>query len=317
MILEPTFEGDFVADEPFELASGEILPVLKQHFTVYGELNARCDNAVLVYHALTGSARIADWWTDLIGSGRALDTDKFAFVCANFLGSCYGSTNEIETLVTTRDIVRAQILLLKHLKIQKLKAVIGGSLGGQLALQTAIDFPDLTEKCVSIGACELTAMGLALNHLQREAVRRTWDVSLARQIAMISYKSEEMFAARFGRSPNRNGENPGESLTNRFDIASYLDYQGEKFVQRFSPSAYLLISKAMDLFEISDADCRKIKAETTLVGITSDWLYPATEVKKLAERLGARYVEMISADGHDAFLSDTAKMSKILREILI
>lgn len=125
-MLEPTLEDDFVLDEPFCLATGELLQQLKQRFAIYGNFNERRDNAVLVFHALTGSARVNDWWCDLIGAGCALDTDKFAIICANYLGSCYGSTREIKTLVTTRDIVRAQIKLLEHLKISRLKSVVGG-----------------------------------------------------------------------------------------------------------------------------------------------------------------------------------------------
>lgn len=315
-MLEPTLENDFVFDKPFWLDSGERLDKLTQRFAVYGELNKRRDNAVLVFHALTGSARVGDWWTDLIGSGRALDTTEFCFVCANYLGSCYGSTNEINTLVTAGDIVRAQKALLDHLEIDRLAAVIGGSLGGQLALQLAVDFPDLAEKCVCIAACELPALGLALNHLQREAVRQTGNVGLARAIAMLSYKSPDLFESAFARNQNRNGENPAASLSARFDVAGYLDYQSEKFEARFETNSYNLISKAMDLFEISNQEISRIKAVTTLVGISSDWLFPARDVEKLAFRLNAQYVEMISPDGHDAFLSDIDNMNKILEEIL-
>jgi homoserine O-acetyltransferase len=340
MMLLPHIEGDFALDEPFELVSGNILPDLMQHYAIYGELNRWCDNAVLVFHALSGSARIDEWWPDLIGAGKALDTDKYCFICANYIGSCYGSTGALsinpqtnkayETefpLVTTRDVVRAQVKLLGNLKIERLKAVIGGSIGGQLALQIAIDFPDLAEKCVSIGACELPALALALNHLQREAIRQTNDVSLARAIAMITYKSAELFDAKFARKPNRNGENPHRSMRERFDVAGYLDYQGAKFVERFDCYAYNTISKMMDTFEIalgyqsSEAALKRIKAQTTLVGISSDWLFPAADVLELTFKMqscgvDAEYIEMISPDGHDAFLSDAAKMSEILRKLL-
>ena len=314
--LQPTIERDFVSSEPFELESGEVLPELRQRFCVYGELNQARNNAILVFHALTGNARVGEWWREIIGANRALDTDRFAIVCANYIGSCYGSTSEISTLITTRDVVRAQIRLLDELKIARLKAVVGGSVGGQLALQTAVDFPELTGKVVAVGACELPALGLALNHLQREAIKHTNDVSLARQIAMISYKSAETLDQNHARKPNRNGENPRDNLQSRFDVAGYLDHQGAKFERRFDTHSYNLISKAMDLFEISDDDARKITADITLIGISSDWLYPPQDVAKLAKRLNANYLEMISPDGHDAFLSDTAKMNEILKQIL-
>jgi homoserine O-acetyltransferase/O-succinyltransferase len=321
--LLPTKDDDYRITEPFGLESGVELSSAKLRYTIYGELNEQRDNAVLVFHALTGWSRIAEWWGELIGEGKALDTSQYAFICANYLGSCYGSTSadEINSIVTTRDVVRSQVKLLDYLKISRLKAVIGGSLGGQLALQTAVDFPDLAEKCIVIAACELSAMGLALNHLQREAIKQTGDIGLARQIAMLSYKCADLFDAKFARNPNRNGENPRRSLPERFDIAGYLDYQADIFRKRFDAPSYNLISKMMDLFEIADEEIRQIKAEVMLVGISTDWLYPASDVKRLAERLqtngvNARYVEMVSPDGHDAFLSDTAKMSAILREIM-
>ena len=351
MSIEPTIETDFITDRPFKLASGEVLPSIAQRYTVYGTLDADKSNAVLVFHALTGSARIHEWWPDLIGPGAALDTDRNAFVCINFLGSCYGSTgagsagfsgknNKTEfPLVTVADIVGAQTLVLDRLGIGKLKAAVGGSVGGMCALQFALDFPDRAEKYVAIGACELSAMGLALNHLQRRAIRleqnQTGDgdpdrsgVSLARALAMLSYKSAELFDSKFSRRPNRNGENPFEKFEARFDVAGYLDYQGEIFKQRFDADTYRIISKAMDLFEIGagydseTAALGRIKAQIFLIGISSDWLFPAKDVRNLAERMlqnnvDARYIEMISPDGHDAFLSDTAKMSEILRGILI
>lgn len=327
-------EGDFKSDQPFVLESGVILPEITQHYAIFGDLNADKSNAVLVFHALTGSARIDDWWADLIGSGKALDTDKYAFIGINYLGSCYGSTgaNSINPklgknygtdfpLVTVADVVRAQKMVLDRLGIQQLQAVVGGSVGGMCALQFAVMFPESTEKCLAIGACELSAMGLALNHLQREALKHEKDVSLARQIAMISYKSPELFNIRFARKPDRKGENPRERFESRFDIAGYLDYQGEIFKNRFDAETFKIISKAMDLFELNDEETKQIKARSFLIGISSDWLFPAADVKELAIRLSAggvnaEYIDFISPDGHDAFLSDTVKMGEILRRIM-
>lgn len=332
MNLEPTIESDFVLSESFALDSGAILPEIVQRYAIYGELNETKSNAVLVFHALTGSHRIGEWWRDLIGAGCALNTSENAFVCINFLGSRYGSTgansakfsgknNKTEfPLVTVADIVRAQKRVLDSLGIEKLKAALGGSVGGMCALQFAAEYPDATEKCVAVGACELSAMGLALNHLQREALRIENGVGLARQIAMISYKSPELFDARYARRPNRGGENPRDKFENRYDVAGYLDYQSEVFKTRFDAETFKIISKAMDLFELSDAEIERVTAETYFVGISSDWLFPARDVRALAERFtGAgvetKYIEMISPDGHDAFLSDTAKMSEILRQV--
>ena len=328
--LQPTIEKDFVSSEDFTLESGAVLSDITQHYAIFGEISSDKSNVSLVFHALSGSARINEWWADFVGDGEALDTHRKAFICVNFLGSCYGSTgaNSAEfankkefPLITVADIVRAQKLVLDHLGVEKLEAVIGSSVGGMCALQFAATFPEVAENCIAIGACELSAMGLALNHLQREALKYEKNVGLARQIAMISYKSAELFDKRFARRPNRNGENPREKFENRFDIAGYLDYQAEIFKHRFDAKTFKIISKAMDLFELSDEEIKRIKAKLYLVGISSDWLFPASDVKKFADRcvfngVNAEFIEFISPDGHDAFLSDSAQMIKILRDIL-
>jgi len=327
------FEIDFTINEPFQLESGEVLPEVKLRATIYGKLNPSRSNAVLVFHALTGSSRIGDWWNGIMCDGCALDTSEFAFVCVNYLGSCYGSTSAATLkkrrakggksdlpIVTLRDIVRSNALLFDHLGIRKFRAVVGGSVGGMLALQFAVDYPELADRCVSIAATPLSAMGLALNHLQRDAVSRN-DLELARKIAVVSYKSPRQFDGRFGRKPNRNGEDPRSNPGHRFDIGGYLDHHGDLFRDRFEIESYDLITKAMDLFDLSDEDIRRIRTKVSLVGISSDWLFPAADVRKLRNRLvrggvDAEYHEIISDDGHDAFLSDIAETSRVLREIL-
>jgi homoserine O-acetyltransferase/O-succinyltransferase len=327
------FEIDFKFDEQFTLESGESIDSFELRCTIYGNLNADKSNAVLVFHALTGSSRLGDWWNGVMCDGCALDTSEYAFVCVNYLGSCYGSTsaaslkkqftrnkNNEFPIITARDIVRSNIHLLEYLGIKKFKAVIGGSVGGMLALQFAVDFPELTDKCVSIAATPLSAMGLALNHLQRQAIELK-DIGLARQIAMLSYKSPRQFDNRFGRRPNRNGENPVEKHVNRFDIAGYLDYQGESFNERFEIESYQLITKAMDLFDLTDKQISQIAAKVSLVGISSDWLFPSSDIRDLAERfkrnmVDTDYFEIVSDDGHDAFLSDIAETSRVLKQIL-
>lgn len=329
--INPALEIDFRFDESFELENGEILDSFQLRCTIYGKLNKDKSNAVLVFHALTGSSRIADWWEDVIGGGKGLDTSQNAFICVNYLGSCYGSTSGSSLkklgksykkelpLVTVRDIVRTNVHLLEYLGIVRFKAVVGGSVGGMLALQFASDFPELTEKVIAIGATPLSPMGLALNHLQRQAVKNN-DLEMARKIAMLSYKSPVQFDKRFGRKPNRNGENPHQKHENRFDIAGYLDHQGEIFQRRFELESYQIITKAMDLFDLTDEKIQQITAETHLVGISSDWLFPLKDVENLSRRFrrnGVKtiFTELISDDGHDAFLSDTEKMSEILNKI--
>ncbi|MGH9936342.1 MAG: homoserine O-acetyltransferase family protein, partial [Blastocatellia bacterium] len=271
----PTHEGDFVfaEDEPFALESGGSLQPVNLRYAIYGRLNERRDNAILVCHALSGSARVGDWWPQLFGASGVFDLSHDCIICANIIGSCYGSTgpqtiNPVTgkpfgvsfPLVTVRDWVRSQALLLDHLGVEKVRAVIGGSIGGMQAIQWAIDYPDRVERSIAVGAAPLTAMGLALNHLQRLAIINdaSWrngaykenqgpkdGLALARAIAMISYKSEKLFNERFARSPNRNGEDPLRSLAGRYDIGGYLDHQGEIFTRRFDANSYLNITKAM------------------------------------------------------------------------
>ncbi len=351
----PTYEDDlvFAENEPFALEAGGSLQPVKLHYAVYGHLNEARDNAILVCHALSGSARAGDWWPQLFGETGVFDLERDCIVCANIIGSCYGSTgpqtiNPVTgkpfgvsfPLVMVRDWVRSQALLLDYLGIKKLRAVIGGSIGGMQAIQWAIDYPDRVERSIAVGAVPLTAMGLALNHLQRLAITNDdrwlggeYDVqpgrglALARAIAMISYKSEKLFAERYGRNPNRSGEDPLHSLAERYDIGGYLDHQGEIFTRRFDANSYLIITKAMDNFhhahgyESERAALERIKTRVLLVGISSDWLFPAEEVKSLGERMReagveVEYAELQSSHGHDGFLAEPQALSLIVRRIL-
>jgi len=356
-LLEPTVEGDytFAADEPFQLAVGGELPFVTLRYALYGKLNERRDNAVLACHALSGSARVADWWAQMFGANSAFDTSRFCVIGVNVIGSCYGSTGPASInpqtkkvygadfpLVTIRDMVRAQAKLLDHLGIEKLCAVVGGSIGGMQALQWAIDFPERVERCVAVGATHLSAMGLALNHLQRQAIRNdpAWcggdyapdeppvkGLALARALAMCSYKSAELFTERYHRHPDRRtNEDPHRAMNERFEIAGYLDYQGENFTTRFDANSYLVLSKAMDTFDPArgfdseDAALRRITARVLLVGISTDWLFPAADVRALAERMRAanvnvHYSELVSTHGHDAFLADSALLAPLVREV--
>lgn len=357
LTLEPTIEGDctFARDVPFPVSGGELRP-LTVRYAMYGELNARRNNAVLVCHALSGSARVADWWPELFGAGGVFDTRRHCVIGANVIGSCYGSTGprsvNPETsdiyggdfpVVSVGDMVRAQSRLLDHLGIERLRAVVGGSIGGMQALQWAVDFPDRVERCVAVGAAPLSAMGLALNHLQRQAIMNDplWrggryaadappvkGLALARSIAMCSYKSAELFDERFARNPDRAGEDPHRSMGERFDIAGYLDYQGQTFTRRFDANSYLVLSKAMDTFDLARgyeseaAALRRVSARVLLAGITSDWLFPAGDVRALAGRMLSAgveclYDELPSTHGHDGFLADADLLAPVLRAALV
>ncbi|MCI0337234.1 MAG: homoserine O-acetyltransferase [Acidobacteria bacterium] len=346
--IDPTYEDDFVfaQDKPFELVSGGSLWPVKLHYAIYGELNKQRDNAILVCHALSGSARVGDWWPQLFGNEGVFDLSRDCIVGINIIGSCYGSTGPRDVdpatgkvygsefpLVTVHDWVSSQAILLDHLGIEKLRAVIGGSIGGMQAIQWAIDLPGRTQLSIAIGAAPLTAIGLALNHLQRLAILNDTNnppnggLALARAIAMLSYKSAELLSERYARKPNRNSENPLKSLNERYDVGGYLDYQGEIFTRRFDANSYLIISKAMDNFDtahgyLSERDAlQRIRARALLVGISSDWLFPADEVKALSERMRdagveATYAEIQSSHGHDGFLAEPDKLAPLVRQAL-
>jgi len=361
MSIEPTFEGDFTfaENEPFRLVSGDSLQPVTLRYALYGELNRARDNAVLVCHALSGSARVADWWPQLVGLNQPFDTTHYCVIGVNVIGSCYGSTGPCSKhpqkpgqlygsdfpLVTIRDIVRTQARLLDHLGIERLHTVIGGSIGGMQALSWAVDFPERVERCIAVGAAPLSALGLALNHLQRQAILNdpAWrdghyaldqqpvaGLALARALAVCSYKSAELFSDRFARRPDRSGEDPQSSLNARYDIAGYLDYQGSIFTSRFDANSYLVLSKAMDTFDLADGDksgasleaaLRRIRARLLLVGISSDWLFPASDVRALAWAARAsgvevNYAELRSSHGHDAFLADAARLAPLIEKHL-
>jgi homoserine O-acetyltransferase len=355
----PTYEGDFVLDEHLLLDCGRTLAGPTLHYAVYGRLNAARDNAVLICHALSGSAQVGAWWPELFRPGGLLSLERDCVLCVNLLGSCYGSTGpgsvDRETgevygpdfpLVSIRDNVRAQVRLLDSLGITRLRLALGGSIGGMQALDWAILYPERVERAAIIAVAPLPAMGLALNHLQRKAIQQDPDwagghylpqrpprrgLALARQIAMLSYKSAPLFEERFGRNPNRNGEDPrglddlgGGLIGGRFDIAGYLDHQGQRFIDRFDANSYLAILRTMDTWDplhgySSPTEAfSRIRARLTFVGISSDWLFPPEAVRHFAYTIRAtgvqaEYREMTSDHGHDAFLAEQAELARLLQ----
>ena len=345
----------FPAERPFMLDSGRTLAPVTVAYETYGSLNAAGDNAVLVCHALTGNAhaggfssadpRTAGWWEPLIGPGCGLDTSRYFVVCSNFLGSCYGTTGPTSLdpstgspygpdfpQMTVRDMVRLQKALLDHLGVKSLRTVIGGSLGGMQVLEWGVMYPEQVRSIVPIAtAAQHSPWCIGLNDIARQAIMNdpAWrggrydlsaqpraGLSLARQVAMMSYRSDISFLARFGRerqaSPESGPQAAGDArfdFRNPYQVESYLRYQGEKLVNRFDANAYIAISRAMDLHDIAygRGSVREVLGALTMpalcVGITSDVLYPVHEQKTIAGMIPqSTYRDISSPHGHDAFL---------------
>ncbi len=346
--LLPTFEQD-VRIGALKLANGELLDDVVQRVTIYGTPRADSSNVVFVPHALTGSGRLTDWWEGFIGPGRALDTDRIALVGINVLGSCYGSTGPSSLaangkpygsrfpVVSVADMVSAQQAALAKLGIGRMAGVIGGSLGAMQGLQWILREPDRFRYGMILGAYDyFSAMNLALNALSRAAIQYDphfcagdyydgvapeYGVRLARMIAMVTYKSKVLLEERFGRRPDRAGGDPAKDPRARFDVESYLEYQGKKFVSRMDANTYLALTRAMDLFDLRDHPTAATTTELTFVGIDSDWLFTASEIEEAAQRFRLRgfpvssYV-LHSSHGHDAFLADLPDLAALLRPSL-
>jgi homoserine O-acetyltransferase/O-succinyltransferase len=320
-----------------ELDDGTVLPGLTVAYRHDG-LAPADGPQILVIHALTGSADAAgDWWEPLIGDGRALDTARFGVLCANLLGGRYGTSGPASLdpatgraygasfpQVTTRDQARAQWRLLDALGADRLALAVGGSLGGMVALEVALERPDSVEHVAPIAAPAATGpMAIAWNHLQVTLIERLGDdgLALARQLAMTTYRSEQDFDERFGRTVEPDG---------RPSIVSYLDHQGAKLVERFDPQTYRILAGAMDRHDIGrgrgaiEAEFSGLATAGTAVtgiGIKDDILFGPRQVRALvaaaaAAGVDARYREIRSMKGHDAFLVEWDQLTSLLAEAL-
>jgi homoserine O-acetyltransferase len=296
------------------------------------------------------------WWNPLIGPGRFFDTSRYFVICSNILGSCYGSTGPSSLdpqtgqpygmrfpVVTIRDMVRAQRRLLEYLGVRRIAMVAGGSIGGQQALEWAVTYPELVEKVIVVAATSaLTAQAVAFSEVQRQVIMsdRRWQqgnyrpgegldagLAIARMLSMITYQSEESMDLRFARRAARQLDiaSPGgyADLGKRFDVEGYLYYQGNALVKRFDANSYLYISRAMDLYDVSEgypsleAALRRVRSKALFIGIWSDLLFPAARVRRLTEQVNAvggdaTYVELDSPHGHDAFLKEWGQMNAAL-----
>ncbi|WP_019584979.1 homoserine O-acetyltransferase family protein [Deinococcus apachensis] len=304
-------------DAPLLLDCGQAVSDVRVAYHTYGTPS---DHAVLVLHALTGTSAVHEWWPDFLGEDRPLDPGRDYIVCANVLGGCAGTTgpadlprlNGEDVPLTLRDMARVGRALLEHLGVRRV-SVIGASMGGMLAYAWLLECPDLVDRAVVIGApTRHSPWAIGLNTAARSAIRAApggEGLKVARQIAMLSYRSPESFdrtQAGWGRC------RPGAP-----DITTYLEHQGEKLAARFCERTYLALTGAMDRFQPTDAELRSIGVPVLAVGISSDVLYPPAEVRTGVGLLPrGRYLELESVHGHDAFLMDPQALPNWVTDFL-
>ncbi len=341
---------------PLRLSGGDRLPEIEVAFEQYGRLSPAGDNAIVLCHALTGSARAAGeagWWDPLIGPGAALDTNRYAVFCANILGSCYGTTGPSSInpdtgeaygpdfpRISVQDMVTVQRRLFDDLGVQSIVSVTGGSLGGLQVLEWAAQAPDQVRSIMPI-ACSLahSAWAIGFNETARQAIRadRDWHngdylrqgtrpntgLALARMIAMLSYRAEPSFDARFGRGIRARGDDGFGT----YEVESYLHYQGDKFIQRFDANSYIHITHAMDDFNVAAGRgtarraLQPFQGPALVIGIDSDVLYPTHQQREIVSLLRRNrnqvsYREIRSPHGHDSFLIEWAQLDRFIREFL-
>lgn len=302
-------------DHPLLLDGGQPISNVRVAYHTYGQAR---EEATLVLHALTGSSAVHEWWGDFLGAGRPLDPTTDYVVCANVLGGCYGTTGPAElpsvdgqpAKITLRDMARLGREWLEHLGVKKVR-VVGSSMGGMLAYAWLLECPDLVERAVIIGApARHSPWAIGLNTAARSAIRAApggAGLKVARQIAMLSYRSYQSFAET----------QAGQRVPGIPAVTSYLEYQGEKLLSRFCEKTYVALTEAMDAFQPSDDELRSIRAPVLSIGISSDVLYPAHEVRDQAAVLpNSSYWELHSIHGHDAFLMDPQDLPERVRAFL-
>ncbi|MFW6094342.1 MAG: homoserine O-succinyltransferase MetX [Pseudomonadota bacterium] len=356
----------FAYEGAFPLQCGDSLAGFELVYETYGRLNADRSNAVLVCHALSGHHHAAGyhsmedakpgWWETCVGPGKPIDTERFFVVCPNNLGGCHGSTGPLSEdprtgrpygpdfpTVTVRDWVRSQALLAEHLGIERFAAVIGGSLGGMQAMRWAIDYPDRLRAAVLIAAASrLSAQNIAFNEIARQAIMSDPEfhdghyrdlgknpdlgLMLARMVGHVTYLSDDGMRQKFGRELKSGNLRLGRDV--QFQVESYLHHQGRSFSQRFDANSYLLMTRALDLFDpaadydddlvaaLSAAQCRFL-----VVSFTTDWRFPVERSKELVDALvkarkNVASAIIDSAHGHDAFLLPVPRYLRVLHTYL-
>ncbi|WP_375457977.1 homoserine O-acetyltransferase [uncultured Enterovirga sp.] len=356
----------FGSDEPLSLDAGASLGPWQIAYQTYGELNAARSNAILICHALTGDQHAANihpvtgkrgWWETMVGPGRPIDTDRFFVICANVVGGCMGTTGPASChpdtkkawaldfpLVTIRDTVRAQSMLIDRLGIPSLFCVAGGSMGGMQVLQWAASYPDRVFAALPLATgARHSAQNIAFHEVGRQAIMADPDwrrgryldegvrprkgLAVARMGAHITYLSEAALHRKFGRTL-QDRDAPTFTFDADFQIESYLRYQGISFVERFDPNSYLYVTRAMDYFDLA-ADyggtlANAFRASPTrfcVISFSSDWLFPTRDSRAIVHALNAGgaqvgFVEIESDKGHDAFLLEEPEMFAAARGFL-
>jgi homoserine O-acetyltransferase len=362
--ISTTSETLTLPDE-LPLDCGRSLARVAVAYEAYGALNAARDNAILIAHALTGDHHVASphpitgkpgWWARMVGPGLPIDTDRYFVICANVLGSCMGTTGPASLdadgepyamrfpVITIRDMVRAQIALLDVLGIERLHAVVGGSMGGMQALSLAANFPDRTAAALVIAStARHSAQNIAFHEVGRQAIMADpqWrggdyyghgkgpekGLSVARMAAHITYLSEAGLTDKFGRNLQDRSEKTF-GFDADFQIESYLRHQGIAFTDRFDANSYLYITRAMDYFDLSEEHGGKLAnafaksdARFCLVSFDTDWLYPTAESRHIAHALNAAgkpvsFMELSAPFGHDSFLLDVPALDRVIEGFL-
>ncbi len=357
---------DFTYAQPFTFKSGQIIPGFTLRYETYGELSVTRDNAVLICHALSGDHHCAGWhspadrkpgwWNNLIGPGKAVDTNRFFVICANVLGGCQGSTGPSSInpvtgrpygvtfpFVTILDMVRAQKLLLDHLGIVELHAIIGGSMGGMQAMLFGIQYPQFTRRIIAMATtARESAQAIAFNEVGRQAIMQdpAWadgdyardagprvGLAIARMMAHITYVSDASMDRKFGRRKKETAATDAYTFEPQFEVEGYLRHQGQSFINRFDANSYLYITRALDQFDLAhaygslEAAFSHLHAEMLVVGFTSDWLFPPEQNRTLtlaALRAGKRssYAELSTDLGHDSFLLESEELYGLVRGFL-
>ncbi|MBU1195456.1 MAG: homoserine O-acetyltransferase [Proteobacteria bacterium] len=366
-IVEKQFFTFAKKSDPLKLESGASLGPVTLAYETCGTLNSNKSNVILVLHALSGDSHMAGyytahdarpgWWDLMIGPGKGIDTDKYFVICSNIVGSCAGSTGpasiDPETrkeyathfpLITIGDMVEAQKALMDHLNITSILSAIGGSVGGMQVLEWCIRYPAMIRSAIPLATTTRhSALAIAFNEVARQSIMAdpNWNqghyyngkkpdigLALARMIGHITYLSDESMRLKFGRKLQNRSALSFE-FGAEFQVESYLQHQGNKFIERFDANSFLYITKAADYFDLAEqygngslVDAfSKCRAKFLVVSYTSDWLYPTYQSKEMVKamkknNLDVSFCEIESQWGHDAFLLPGQRLENLIRGFL-